>query len=74
MKKNMLLLTAKSARNVLSRWLNENKFEFCAHEHAIVRECRLINQSSVVLLTSSGYFTLGEIKGKPQLVKISLVV
>ena len=74
MKKNMLLLTAKSARNVLSRWLNENEFEFCAHEHAIVRECRLVDQSSIVLLTSSGYFTLGEIKGYSRLVKISLVV
>ena len=35
MEKNMLLLTAKSVRNVLSRWLNET--EICAHEHAIVR-------------------------------------
>ena len=37
MEKNMLLLTAKSARNGLPRWLNETEFEICAHEHAIVR-------------------------------------
>ena len=58
----------------LSRWRNETEFENCAQEHAIVRECRLVDQSSVVLLTSSGYFTLGEIKGYSRLVKISLVV
>ena len=39
----------------LSRWRNETEFEICAQEHAIVRECRLVDQSSVVLLTSSGY-------------------
>ena len=49
-----------------------NEFEFCAHEHATVRECRLVDQSSVVLLTSSGYFTLGEIKGYSRLVKVYL--
>ena len=70
----MLLLIAKSARNVLSRWLSENEFEICAHEHAIVRKRRLIDKSSVVLLTSAGFFTLGEIKGYSRLVKISLVV
>ena len=51
----------------------ENIFEICAHEHAIVRERRLVDQSFVVLLTSLGYFTLGEIKGNFRLVKISLV-
>ena len=70
----MLLLTAKSARNVLSRWLSENEFEICAHEHAIDRKRRLVDQSYVILLTSLGYFTLGEIRGNNRLVKINLVV
>ena len=66
----MLLLTAKSARNVLSRWLNENEFEICSHEHAVVRKRRSADKSSVVLLTSLGYFTLGEIKGNTRLLVI----
>ena len=52
----------------------EKIFEICAHEHAIVRDRRLVDQSFVVVLTSLVYFTPGEILDNARLVKISLVV